>query len=211
MIEKIGTVSTKSVKKGSGKDWQSWIDILDRAQASRLTHAEIAAILKKKYRLRPWWQHVVANGYEIYIGRKGLNRNEKGEWSLTSTKSFKLSATKLWKMICAESGLKIWLKPLSHVKLAPGEMFETEDGYFGELRTRKQNRHLRLTWQDPEWTRASSLTVFLVSRPKESAILVFTHTRIPDGRTQRALRERWQNALAELKSRFEKSEISADR
>ena len=198
LTEKIGRVTRASVLKCTGKDWDSWIAILDRAGARQWTHKEIVAFLKKKHRLSPWWQQGVTGGYEIAIGRKIEGRNEKGEYSVVGSRTFPLNAKVMWQLAASSEGLAAWLKPLSDFDLKPGNVFETQTGAYGEVRTMKAGSRVRLKWQDPDWAKSSILQLFVVPRPNGKCILGFQHEQLQNARVKEQMREYWKSALDEL-------------
>lgn len=208
-LAKVGLVTSASVEKYTKRGWREWIDILEAKNARTWSHGEIAKFLKTKYRLTPWWQHGVAQGFEIYIGRKGVNRSEKGEWSLTATKSLHVGAAAVWKFLVSAKGQTLWLKPLAPIAVKPKIFFETEDGYFGEIRTMKTARSLRFTWKDPEWAKNSYVTLVIVPRPGEKSLLAFNHGKIPEAATQVRLRERWKLALEAITSSLKPARASS--
>ena len=194
-IKKLGMYSTESVKKHTGKSWDQWIQILDKAGAHLLSHQEIVALLKKKYKLDPWWQQGVTGGYEIHSGRRVFGQNSKGDFATTSTKTLNITPKNLWKLLLTDEGLQCWLKPLSEFGLTKGEAFETEDGFFGEVRTVKAGLRARLKWQDPEWDKASIMQIYLAARPGGKCILVFSHENLSSARLRESMKERWKEAL----------------
>lgn len=196
--EKLGRVTSASVKKCTGRDWNEWIEILDHAGARAWTHPEIVAFLRKKYRLSPWWQQGVTHGFELAIGRRIEGRNAKGELSITATKTLMARGPKVWKLLASPRGMALWLRPLSPVTLKAGNAFETEDGYFGEMRTLLAGKRVRLTWQDPAWEKKSVLQIHVVPREGEKCVVVFQHDQLLDARAQPKLRSRWKAALDAL-------------
>jgi uncharacterized protein YndB with AHSA1/START domain len=201
-VKKIGRVSTESVFKATQKHWDQWLAILERAGARNWTHAEIVAFLKTKHKLRPWWQQVVSLSYQISIGRRIEGQNAKGQYSLTVTKSLYADVKKTWKLLASKEGMELWLRPMYAVAVKAGNHFETQDGYFGEFRTMLKERRIRMTWQDPNWEKATVVQILLVGRPKEKSILVFTNDQIRDLKTQASLRKRWKDAVGEFASRL---------
>lgn len=197
-IEKVGRVSAQSVFKGTGKNWDQWVKILDGVSARSWTHKELVAFVAKKYKLSPWWQQGVASGYEMILGRKVENRNDKGEYSLTATKSMSCDRKTLWKLISSAEGIAIWLRPLSPLSLKKGESFEAEGGVFGEIRTLKVGERLRLRWQDTDWEKPSVLQIYCVQQKNGKSILVFSQEKLKDGRTNLQMREHWRKVLNEL-------------
>jgi len=198
---KIGRVSSESVEKATGKTWDQWIAILEKAGARSWTHQEIVAFLKKKHKLGPWWQQGVTLGFEIAIGRRVEGQNAKGEYSLTVTQSLHLDVKKVWKHFVSEEGKTIWLQPLFPVEIKPKNTFETQDGFFGEFRTMKKERRIRMTWQDPNWDGGTTVEVIFVARANGNSIVCINHGKIKDLRIQAKLRTRWRQALDEFKKR----------
>lgn len=201
-FEKIGKVSSASVSKGTGKSWKQWVEILGDAGARAWTHQEIVAVLRKKYRLTPWWQQGVAHGFEVAIGRRQAGQDLKGNFMVTTTKSLPWDAKRVWKALMSEAGQKVWLKPFSQIKIAPKVQFETEDGFFGEIRTMKVNRRLRMFWQDPLWEKRTVVELMMAGQMATKTILVFNHTGLTDRKTQTAMRARWRKAADQVAGLF---------
>jgi uncharacterized protein YndB with AHSA1/START domain len=194
----VGKVSSQSVERYTGKSWKTWVLLLDKAGARHLTHKEIVGLLRKKYRLTPWWQQGVALGFEIATGRRKVGQDLKGKYMVTATKSLHRDVTAVWTLLLSAKGLEIWLRPLSKVAIKPNSPFETKDGFFGEIRTVTKHRKIRLSWQDPEWEKRTTVEMILVKRPERKSILVFNHTGIPDEGTRELLRKRWRIAADRL-------------
>lgn len=197
-IEKIGRVSSSSVLKGTGKNWDHWVQILSEAGANHWTHQEIVAFLRKKHKLGPWWQQGVASSYEIHIGRKIEGRNDKGEYSVAGSKTFPCSQRKMWRLLTSPEGMAIWLKPLSEFRIEIGAHFETEGGAYGEVRTMKAGERLRMTWQETHWTKKSVVQIFIHPRPGDRCMVGFMHEQIVDGRLKNPLRDYWKHVLRDL-------------
>jgi uncharacterized protein YndB with AHSA1/START domain len=197
-FQKIGRVTNASVLKATGKGWAEWIALLVKAGARTWTHQEIVAFLKKRHKLGPWWQQWVTSGYESAIGRRVEGQNSKGEYHVTATKSLPLTVKTVWKILVSDAGQSIWLKPLYKGVIAVRNTFETGDGFFGEIRTLKKDRRVRMTWQDPDWSYKTVVQVTLVPRPGERSILVIDHLQIKDLRVRAEMRKRWRDSVDEL-------------
>ena len=197
-FKKVGMVSTESVLKCTGKDWNQWVQLLTKVGALHWEHKQIVAFLKGKFKLGPWWEQGVATGFEMAIGKKIPGYSKTNGFSMTATRTIKISAPELWKILFSQQGLEIWLSPLSEFQAKPGQSFESSLGAFGEIRTIKKNRRLRMTWTEEEWDRPSVLQVTLVPRPKEKSILVIQHEKIPNGRVRDQMRTHWKQVLGRL-------------
>lgn len=197
-IEKIGSVKSASVEKHTGKSWSEWIAILQKAQAQNWPHREAKLWLKQKYKLSPWWQSGVAMGYEIFIGRRVEGRNEKGEYSLTVTKTLPASQKRAWKFISSPEGSEVWLKPFAPFALKPKAAYEVDGGIFGEVRTMKAPLRARLTWQDENWEKASVVQIHLMPRPGEKCMIGIQHEKLPSNALRDKMRAHWKAAATRL-------------
>ncbi|OQW48897.1 MAG: hypothetical protein A4S09_13090 [Proteobacteria bacterium SG_bin7] len=194
-IQSIGRVSATSVKKGTGKNWDQWIEILERAGASVLTRKEIVVLLKKKYRLSAWWQQGVAHGYEVHTGRRIDGQNYKGEYSATITKSFPMDQKTLWKLMTSCKGINAWLKPIGKFSLKPNSAFEIAGEIFGDVRTVVPPKRIRLSWQDLDWEKKTYLEIHVVGRPNKGSILVFSHDGLKTSAHKEKMRKYWRAAV----------------
>src|SRR5665213_3902441 len=197
-IDKIGRVTAVSVKKGTGKDWDQWLKILNQAGAKSWSHQEIVAFLKKKYKLQAWWQQGVTHGFEVAVGRRIDGQSLKGEYGTVTTRTFPISAKRAWKLMTSPDGLALWLSPMSPFKIERGAQFECEGGIFGEVRTVKVPARARLTWQDTEWSKPSILQLNVVARGPSKSIVIIGHGELRTAQLQKQMREHWKVKLAAM-------------
>jgi hypothetical protein len=61
-------VSSDAVARRTGKTWDDWFEVLDSAGAATLDQRGIVAILAQKHGIGPWWQQMIAVGYESLRG-----------------------------------------------------------------------------------------------------------------------------------------------
>ncbi|MEO5667472.1 MAG: hypothetical protein ABIR96_05395 [Bdellovibrionota bacterium] len=202
-ISKLGEVTSASVEKHTKKSWDRWIPILEKAGARAMEHAELVEFLANKHKLSPWWRQIVAMCFEIYSGKRIPGQNLKGKYTLTSTKALACDVKAAWLFILAEEGQRLWLNPLFPVTLIPGNHFETRDGIFGEVRTMKIARRLRMSWQDPDFEKATVLQLHFVPRPKGRCLVVFSHEGLVTARYKSALKEKWKKALQDIAEAIE--------
>jgi len=65
-----GRVSDEAVEKATGKRWDRWFSILQKAGASDMNHTEIAYLLSTKYIKNGWWAQMVTVEYERTLRKK---------------------------------------------------------------------------------------------------------------------------------------------
>lgn len=63
-IKEAAGVSTDAVMRRTGKSWDDWFEVLDTAGAQTLDQRGVIAILAQKHGIGPWWQQMIAVGYE---------------------------------------------------------------------------------------------------------------------------------------------------
>lgn len=63
-IKEAAGVSTDAVARRTGKNWDDWFEVLDSAGAAHLDQRGVVAILAQKHGIGPWWQQMIAVGYE---------------------------------------------------------------------------------------------------------------------------------------------------
>ncbi len=196
--QKIGSVSSESVKKHTGNDWDVWIKILNKRSYQTFSHQQLVQVLKTEFKLTPWWQQIVARSYQIAIGARVPNQTLKGTYTTTATKSLKIPVKEVYKFLLSIEGQNIWLKPLYPVKIAATQSFECEGGIFGEFRTVTANKKLRLTWINEDWPQKSTVQINLYLKPEKKTMIVIDHVDLPTLKAKTLMHARWRKAVDEL-------------
>jgi hypothetical protein len=73
-----GRVSDEAVKKQTGKTWDQWFVILNKAGCREMDHTEIAHFLSTEYIKNGWWAQMVTVEYERASGARKINENKDG-------------------------------------------------------------------------------------------------------------------------------------
>ncbi len=68
-IKEAAGVSSEAVARRTGKSWDDWFDVLESAGAATLDQRGVIAILAQKHGIGPWWQQMIAVGYESLRGK----------------------------------------------------------------------------------------------------------------------------------------------
>lgn len=202
-VEKIERITAKVLHKHTGKTWDEWIETLDKANAKNWERKDIVELLRKK-RVTPWWQQIVTRGYLINHGRQSVGRNLKGQYSIAITKSCSVTRQKLWRFLLSAEGQEIWLNPLTPISIKPKTSFERTDGVFGEIRTIKAQRSIRLTWQETEWVKPTVVQVMIFGRDPKKAHFGIMHENLVDGRLREPLRTHWRDVATRIQEALKK-------
>jgi len=96
-IKEAAGVSTDAVMRRTGKSWDDWFEVLDTAGAQTLDQRGVIAILAQKHGIGPWWQQMIAVGYESLRGKSdkppapdGFHINSSCSLNAPVTRVFKL-------------------------------------------------------------------------------------------------------------------------
>jgi uncharacterized protein YndB with AHSA1/START domain len=197
-IQTINRVSSQSLHKHTRRTWDQWIAVLDRAGARDKTHQQIVALLKGRHKLTPWWQQIVAIGYGIHTGKRLEGQNQKGGYSTTATKTFRIGAKAAWELMLSPKGLALWLNPLDGLELKSGSVYEVAEGAYGQVRTLQPGKRIRLSWQEAHWPRTSFVQMHILPRPNEKSMAVISHDTLATAEIKAVLKERWRKALDRL-------------
>jgi hypothetical protein len=107
-IKEAAGVSTDAVARRTGKTWDDWFEVLDTAGAATLDQRGIIAILAQKHGIGPWWQQMIAVGYESLRGK-----TEKpvvaDDFRISETCSLSAPVTRVFKLWNDASERARWL------------------------------------------------------------------------------------------------------
>jgi hypothetical protein len=174
---RVGSLTGDAVKAKTGKSWDEWCKILDKAGARMMDHQEIALLLQKQIGLTRWWSQMVAVGYE---NERGMRASERGEppgkrYEVTLSKIVDAPRAAVW---------AAWQDPGALARWLPDAKFEVSKTVPLKI--------LHLDW--PDETR---VTVRLYERRGKTRLVV-AHAKLAESQSER-LQGYWSNALDRLK------------
>ena len=115
--------SDEAVKASTGKVWAEWFRILDKAGAKKMPHHEIAAFLRDKQGVGPWWGQMVAVAYERERGLRQQFQKCDGEFSASSSRTLPVPLAKIYAAWTDEKLRAKWLPdaPMKITSATPGK------------------------------------------------------------------------------------------
>ncbi len=179
--DKIGGISSEAVKKATGKNWNQWFAILDKAGARKMNHTQIAAYLYKEQKLPGWWAQMVTVGYERARGLREKHQRPEG-YSVSASRVISVSISTLYKSWSDAKQRDKWLK----VKEI-------------EIRKATANKSMRITWSDKK----TSLEVNFYNKGKSKAQVVVQHSKLKDAKAAEEMKGYWGKKLDGLKAYLE--------
>ena len=174
------TISDDAVRSKTGKSWNKWLGIIDRAGADQKSHREIVAILKR-YHLGGWWEQMITVTYERLRGlRKKYERPSGYAVSVSRVINAGVSSVyRAWR----ETRIRTrWLGAKRVI-----------------VRKATPNRSLRITWVDGR----TGIDVGFYQKDRTKSQVTVQHHKLPNPRTAERMKVYWSKSLDRLKELLE--------
>jgi len=172
----ITRMSDESVRKATGCTWERWVKALDRDQAFQMTHREIAAHIRQKYKTPSWWTQMVTVGYERIRGLREVGQKRSGDYEVSKSKTVAVPLRKLYAAFSTPRGRARWLPD---VKL-------TVSGATPEKR-------MRLRWEDN-----TPVDISFAARGKGKSQVAVQHGKLPTKSDAERMKAFWEERLEAL-------------
>jgi len=168
-------ISSEAVKAKTGKNWTQWFGLLDKAGARSMTHKEIVAVLTKKHGLGPWWQQMVAVGYEQANGLRAKHEKPDG-FEISRVKTIAAAVDDIY---------EAWGNTRRRAQWLPGAKLT--------IRKATENKVLRVTWGD-----GSNVEVRLYPKGAAKTQIAVQHGKLASARAAAKQKAYWGEAFDRL-------------
>ncbi|MDQ3473970.1 MAG: DUF4287 domain-containing protein [Acidobacteriota bacterium] len=101
-------VGDEAVKAKTGKNWNEWFTLLNKAGAKKMTHQEIVKLLSSKHDVGPWWQQIVTVAYEQASGLRQGNQRPDG-YQISVSRTLNASIGSVYRTFADETLRAEWL------------------------------------------------------------------------------------------------------
>lgn len=169
MPKNTAGISADAVKKATGKTWDEWCAVLDKAGCKKMTHKEIVAVLSEQHGLGPWWQQMVTVGYEQARGLRVKHETTAG---------FSISRSKTLPVPIADA-FAAWNDKRKRLKWLADPDFT--------IRKATENRSLRITWIDG----ATDIDVMFYVKGKDKCQVTVQHSRLKNEKQAAKMKAYW--------------------
>jgi uncharacterized protein YndB with AHSA1/START domain len=174
-------MSDEAVEAKTGKKWDQWFAILDRAGAKKMSHKEIVKFLNSEHDVGPWWQQTVTVTYEQARGLR--EKHEKpGGYQISVSRTVNVPLANLYKAVANDKSRSRWF---------------TEDGL--TVRKTTPNKSMRVTWKDGR----TSVEINFYPKGEGKSQIVVQHSKLPDAKAAASMKTFWGNALDRLRESLE--------
>lgn len=176
-------ISSDAVRAKTGKTWDEWFAILDRAGAAEWPHKEIAIYLHDQCDCGDWWSQMVTVGYEQARGLRVKHQKCDGGFSASASKTIGVPVGALF---------DAWNNPKVLAKWLP-------DGKTLVIRKTTPNKSLRITWIDG----TTNVDVNLVAKGDAKSQVAIEHQKLASVAEVTRFKAFWAAALVKLQALLE--------
>ncbi len=103
-------LSDEAIRKGSGKTWDEWTEILDAWGAAEKPHKDIAQYVCD-LGVDGWWAQGVTVGYERIKGLRAHGQRRNGHFEGSASKTFAVPVERLFTAWTDDADRDRWLEP----------------------------------------------------------------------------------------------------
>ena len=169
-------LSDEAIRKGSGKSWAEWVEILDDWGAVDKPHREIAQHVHD-LGVEDWWAQGVTVGYERIKGLREIGQVGDGQYQGSASKTFPVAVDRLFAAWTDESERDQWL--------APGTL---------TLRTAQDDRSARFDLADS----CGILALWFTDKGDDKSSVQIQNDKLPSRQATVDFREAWKAHMASL-------------
>lgn len=173
----LAGMSDDAIKAKTGCTWARWVGALDYHGAGKLSHGEIATLVREKFGIGDWWAQSVTVGYERIKGLRALGQRRDGSYEASKSRTFEVPVETLFAAWADARARRRWM-----------------DGATVRVRTANPPKTMRI-----EVGEGGIVAVgFAPKGPAKSAVAV-QHTKLPDRETADRLKQWWAERLEALR------------
>jgi len=179
--KKAGGISSEAVLNRTGKDWDAWFRVIDRAGGAKMAHKQIAAMLHDEHGLSGWWSQMVTVGYEQ--ARKGRKKHEKpGGFEVSVSKTIAVPLARLYRSWSDKRTRLRWLS----------------EGDF-TVRASRKDKSMRITWIDGK----THVDVDFYEKAPDKSQVSVQHKKLGNAKAAERAKAQWRERLAALQGYLE--------
>lgn len=174
-------VGNDAVQRATGKAWDEWLKLLDRAGAKKMKHKDIAMMLSRKFKVPDWWSQMVTVGYEQARGLRKLYE-KAGGFSANASKTYAAPVGQLF---------NAWNDPDKRARWLLDAPIE--------VRRSTGDKSIRMTWKAGD----SHVDVGFLPKGANKCQVSIEHSKLKDTAAVLRQKEFWKDALGRLQAMFE--------
>lgn len=172
----LAGMSDDVIKAKTGCTWQRWVKALDHYGAAKLSHRQIAELIREKYQTPSWWTQTVAVGYERIKGLRARGQSREGTFAATKSRTFSVPVETLFDAWHDARIRRQWLP---------------EDGV--RIRKATAPKSIRLGWSD-----GGIIAVGFTAKGEAKSAVALEHAKLADRDAANRVKAYWTERLSAL-------------
>jgi uncharacterized protein YndB with AHSA1/START domain len=191
-------VTNEAAKAATGKTLDQWFAELDKQDGIKQgRRANNSYVYEQKVDL--WWCTTIAVEYERHHDVRKKDGLLEG-YFICSTKTIGAPPAEVFKAWSSAAELSKWFGAGSKAEVKDGGTYQNKDGDKGNFLRVRQNKDIRLTWENAAFSSPTQVDVQFQDKGKGKTGLLVNHTRIQTRAEADGLRVAWAAALDQLKA-----------
>jgi hypothetical protein len=170
----LAGMSDEKIAEKTGRTWEQWARDLDRHNAARLSHTEIAQLVHGEFKVGDWWSQTVTVGYERIKGLRVRGQRRDGSYEASKSRTYNVPVETLFDAFADTKLRKRWLPNV-------------------KLRTATAHKSARLRFED-----GTIVAVGFLPKGDAKSSVAVQHTKLPDRETAEQLKQYWTERLVAL-------------
>lgn len=191
-------VTNEAAKAATGKTLDQWFAVLDEMDGLKLGRRAINSHLYEQ-KIDPWWCSTIAVEYEKHHDVRKKDGLFEG-YFVCATKTIAAPPADVFKAWSTSADLSKWFAVGAKAEVKDGGAFETKDGEKGTFLRVRQNKDIRMSFEDKKLSAPTQVDVQFQDKGKGKTGLLVNHTRIQTRAEADGLRAAWADALDKLKA-----------
>src|SRR5438045_2272828 len=168
--QKFNGIGSDAALAKTGKTWPQWFKILDAEGAKKLDHRGIVAVLAERHGVGPWWQQMLAVGYEQARGLRAKHERPDG-FQISASKTIAAPAAELFTAWTDDKRRRRWLPD---AKLT--------------IRKATSPKSIRITWKD-----STNFEVMLYPKAGGRTLITVQQSRLPSAAAGERMKKFWRD------------------
>ncbi len=176
--------SDDRLRAATGRDWRTWVSVLDRWGARERNHPDTAAFLREELGVPGWWAQTITGGYQRTRGMR-LKHQQAHGFTVYASRTYASPMEAVFQAFVDDDRRTRWLE-------APMR-----------LRTAQVGKVARFDWGDGA-TRV--MVTFDAKGPSKTTAYV-SHERLPDADGAEIAKAAWRRRLTALRAHLESNDV----
>lgn len=178
---RLAGVGNEAVMRATGRTWEEWLKLLDRAGARKMSHKDIALMLSRKFSVPNWWSQMVTVGYEQARGLRKVHQQPAG-FAANASRTMRAALDHLF---------HAWHDPQVRSRWLPDAPIEVKRATPG--------KSMRIKWTE----NGSNVDVGFTAKGPGKSLVAISHGKLSSPAEVARQKAFWKDALSRLEAMFE--------